>query len=82
MAASLLAGTEILPVYDRSRLIGAAIGTLTRTLVEESAIVVLVCVVFFMHRLVDRADAGRDPGDLRPRRRPRPSGGRVEFDDP
>ncbi len=49
MAASLPAGTEILPVYDRSQLIEAAIETLKRTLVEESAIVALVCVVFLLH---------------------------------
>lgn len=46
---SLPSGTEILPVYDRSRLIDAAIATLTHTLVEECAIVALVCVVFLLH---------------------------------
>jgi copper/silver efflux system protein len=46
---SLPSGTEILPVYDRSQLIDAAIATLTHTLVEECAIVALVCVVFLLH---------------------------------
>ncbi|MDE3744219.1 efflux RND transporter permease subunit [Methylobacterium radiotolerans] len=49
VARSLPAGTEILPVYDRSRLIEAAIETLRHTLVEESVIVSLVCVVFLLH---------------------------------
>ncbi|MCJ2087726.1 CusA/CzcA family heavy metal efflux RND transporter [Methylobacterium sp. E-005] len=49
VARSLPAGTEILPVYDRSQLIDAAIDTLKHTLIEESAIVALVCVVFLLH---------------------------------
>ena len=49
IAKSLPAGTEILPVYDRSQLIEAAIGTLRHTLVEESLIVSLVCVMFLLH---------------------------------
>ena len=49
VARSLPAGTEILPVYDRSRLIEAAIDTLRHTLVEESLVVSLVCVVFLLH---------------------------------
>ncbi|TXN25070.1 CusA/CzcA family heavy metal efflux RND transporter [Methylobacterium sp. WL9] len=49
VAASLPKGTEILPVYDRSHLIEAAIETLKGTLIEESAIVALVCVVFLLH---------------------------------
>ncbi|MGU3537582.1 efflux RND transporter permease subunit [Methylobacterium sp. A54F] len=49
VARSLPAGTEILPVYDRSQLIGAAIETLKGTLVEESLVVSLVCVVFLLH---------------------------------
>jgi Cu(I)/Ag(I) efflux system membrane protein CusA/SilA len=49
VAASLPKGTEILPVYDRSHLIEAAIETLKGTLVEESIIVALVCVVFLLH---------------------------------
>ncbi|GJD66730.1 MULTISPECIES: efflux RND transporter permease subunit [Methylobacterium] len=49
VAASLPKGTEILPVYDRSQLIEAAIDTLKHTLVEESIIVALVCIVFLLH---------------------------------
>ena len=37
------------PVYDRSELIYRAIDTLKRTLIEESIIVALVCVVFLLH---------------------------------
>ncbi len=46
---SLPEGTEIVPVYDRSGLIYRAIETLKRTLLEESLIVALVCVVFLLH---------------------------------
>jgi Cu(I)/Ag(I) efflux system membrane protein CusA/SilA len=46
---SLPEGTAIVPVYDRSELITRAIDTLKRTLIEESAIVALVCVVFLLH---------------------------------
>ncbi|MBU8541921.1 efflux RND transporter permease subunit [Falsiroseomonas tokyonensis] len=46
---SLPAGTEIVPVYDRSHLIEAAIKTLKVTLIEESVIVALVTVVFLLH---------------------------------
>ena len=49
MAASLPAGIEIQAVYDRSTLIHAAIETLRRALLEESAIVALVCVIFLLH---------------------------------
>ncbi|KQP51135.1 cation transporter [Methylobacterium sp. Leaf111] len=49
VAASLPKGTEIIPVYDRSHLIEAAIETLKGTLIEESVIVALVCVVFLLH---------------------------------
>ena len=37
------------PTYDRSDLIQRAIDTLKRTLLEESLIVALVCVVFLLH---------------------------------
>jgi Cu(I)/Ag(I) efflux system membrane protein CusA/SilA len=47
--ASLPQGTEVVPVYDRSELINRAIATLKTTLIEESAIVALVCVVFLLH---------------------------------
>ncbi|WP_036279862.1 efflux RND transporter permease subunit [Methylocystis sp. ATCC 49242] len=49
IAPSLPKGVEIVPVYDRSQLIHAAIETLRSTLVEESVIVALVCVVFLLH---------------------------------
>ena len=49
VAGSLPEGVAVSPVYDRSDLIGRAIETLQRTLVEESAIVALVCVVFLLH---------------------------------
>jgi Cu(I)/Ag(I) efflux system membrane protein CusA/SilA len=42
-------GVQITPVYDRSELIGRAIHTLTRTLIEESLIVAAVCVLFLLH---------------------------------
>lgn len=46
---SLPEGTEIVPVYDRSDLIHRAIATLKTTLIEESVIVALVCIVFLLH---------------------------------
>ncbi|WP_296201217.1 CusA/CzcA family heavy metal efflux RND transporter, partial [uncultured Hyphomicrobium sp.] len=46
---SLPSGTEIVPVYDRSELIHRAIATLKTTLIEESLIVALVCMVFLLH---------------------------------
>ena len=49
ITASLPKGTEIIPVYDRSQLINAAIETLKGTLLEESIIVALVCMVFLLH---------------------------------
>jgi copper/silver efflux system protein len=48
-ASSLPKGAEIIPVYDRSELIGRAIETLKATLIEESLIVAAVCVVFLLH---------------------------------
>jgi Cu(I)/Ag(I) efflux system membrane protein CusA/SilA len=45
----LPATLEIVPVYDRSTLIRAAVDTLQRTLVEEMLIVSLVMVVFLLH---------------------------------
>jgi Cu(I)/Ag(I) efflux system membrane protein CusA/SilA len=45
----LPAGVTVQTVYDRSELINRAIETLKRTLLEESIIVALVCVVFLMH---------------------------------
>ncbi|MGY4622769.1 efflux RND transporter permease subunit [Bradyrhizobium sp. USDA 4486] len=49
IATSLPKSVEIVPVYDRSNLIYAAIDTLKHTLVEESLVVALVCVVFLLH---------------------------------
>ena len=49
IASSLPKGVEIVPVYDRSELIKAAIETLKTTLIEESIIVALVCIVFLLH---------------------------------
>src|SRR5205085_1588426 len=49
IAPSLPHGVSIESVYDRSQLIYRAIDTLKRTLIEESAIVAVVCVVFLLH---------------------------------
>ena len=49
VSAGLPPGVSIEAVYDRSDLIHRAIETLKRTLIEESLIVALVCVVFLMH---------------------------------
>ena len=49
IASGLPEGVTVETVYDRSDLIYRAIDTLKRTLIEESLIVALVCVVFLMH---------------------------------
>ncbi len=49
IAPSLPAGTEVVPVYDRSQLIDRAIETLKHTLVEESLVVAAVCIIFLLH---------------------------------
>ena len=49
IAPSLPQGVTIEAVYDRSDLIYRAIETLKRTLIEESLIVTLVCVIFLLH---------------------------------
>ena len=49
IATSLPKSVEIVPVYDRSNLIYAAIATLKHTLIEESLVVALVCIVFLLH---------------------------------
>ena len=49
IAPSLPEDVRIEAVYDRSELIERAIETLKRTLIEESIIVALVCVVFLLH---------------------------------
>ncbi len=49
IASSLPKSVEIVAVYDRSNLINAAIETLKHTLLEESIVVALVCIVFLLH---------------------------------
>ncbi len=49
IASGLPKSVEIVPVYDRSNLINAAIDTLKHTLFEESVVVALVCIVFLLH---------------------------------
>ncbi len=49
IASGLPQGVTIEPVYDRSDLIHRAIETLKNTLLEESLIVALVCIVFLFH---------------------------------
>ncbi|MEW5967439.1 MAG: efflux RND transporter permease subunit [Pseudomonadota bacterium] len=49
IAPGLPEGVSIVPVYDRSDLIHRAIDTLRNTLIEESLIVALVCVLFLLH---------------------------------
>jgi Cu(I)/Ag(I) efflux system membrane protein CusA/SilA len=42
-------GVEIVTVYDRSGLIERGIATLKKTLIEESIIVGIVCILFLLH---------------------------------
>jgi Cu(I)/Ag(I) efflux system membrane protein CusA/SilA len=49
VSSGLPAGVTVETVYDRSDLIHRAIDTLKRTLIEEAAIVALVCIVFLLH---------------------------------
>jgi len=42
-------GVEIVPVYDRSALIESAVDNLTFKLLEEFAVVALVCLLFLFH---------------------------------
>ncbi|KAB2897087.1 MAG: efflux RND transporter permease subunit, partial [Dokdonella sp.] len=49
LRASLPAGVEIVTVYDRSTLIKAAVGNLSRKLAEEFLVVALVCLLFLWH---------------------------------
>ncbi len=49
LKAGLPPGVEIVEVYDRSGLIERAVDTLQEKLIEEIAIVALVCVVFLFH---------------------------------
>jgi Cu(I)/Ag(I) efflux system membrane protein CusA/SilA len=49
LEAGLPEGVRIVPVYDRSGLILRAVGNLKTTLIEESIIVTLVCIIFLFH---------------------------------
>ena len=49
LKAGLPEGVEIVPVYDRSGLIERAIATLKEKLLEESAVVAIVCILFLLH---------------------------------
>jgi Cu(I)/Ag(I) efflux system membrane protein CusA/SilA len=49
IASGLPQGVTIEPVYDRSDLIHRAIDNLKWTLIEESVIVALVCILFLLH---------------------------------
>ncbi len=49
LSHSLPSGVTIQPVYDRSKLIYDAIKNLRHTLLEESVIVAMVCVIFLLH---------------------------------
>lgn len=42
-------GVEIVPVYDRSKLIESAVDNLTFKLIEEFGVVALVCIIFLFH---------------------------------
>jgi Cu(I)/Ag(I) efflux system membrane protein CusA/SilA len=42
-------GVRVVTTYDRSSLINRAIRTLWRTLIEESLIVAVVCIIFLLH---------------------------------
>jgi len=47
--AGLPEGVSLRTVYDRSELIKRAVATLRTTLIEESLIVALVCIIFLFH---------------------------------
>ncbi|WP_198120280.1 efflux RND transporter permease subunit [Massilia rhizosphaerae] len=49
LKASLPAGVEIVPTYDRSALIEDAVGNLRHKLVEEFIVVAVVCALFLFH---------------------------------
>ena len=49
LKAGLPQGVEIVTVYDRSGLISRAIASLWKSLIEELAIVALICVIFLLH---------------------------------
>jgi Cu(I)/Ag(I) efflux system membrane protein CusA/SilA len=49
LKAGLPEGVEIVTVYDRSGLIERSIATLKEKLLEESAVVAIVCILFLLH---------------------------------
>ena len=49
LQSGLPEGVEIVPVYDRTALIERSIDTLQEKLIEEMAVVALVCVLFLLH---------------------------------
>jgi copper/silver efflux system protein len=49
LKASLPRGVELVPVYDRSNLIQRAVDNLSFKLLEEFAVVALVCFIFLFH---------------------------------
>ena len=49
LKASLPAGVEIVPTYDRSELIERAVDNLSGKLIEEFIVVALVCLAFLFH---------------------------------
>ncbi len=49
LKSGLPEGVEIIPVYDRSALIGRAVNNLWHKLLEEFGVVALVCVLFLFH---------------------------------
>jgi Cu(I)/Ag(I) efflux system membrane protein CusA/SilA len=49
ISSALPKGVTLEAVYDRSELIYRAVANLQRTLIEESAVVAVVCIVFLMH---------------------------------
>lgn len=49
LAPTLPPGIQVVATYDRTELIHRSIGTLVRTLIEESVIVGLVCILFLWH---------------------------------
>ena len=49
LRASLPAGVELVPTYDRSKLINRAVDNLKGKLLEEFLVVALVCLLFLFH---------------------------------
>jgi Cu(I)/Ag(I) efflux system membrane protein CusA/SilA len=49
LRGSLPAGVEVVPTYDRSKLIDRAVANLTDKLIEEFIVVALVCALFLWH---------------------------------